>query len=492
MAQTSSNSSLKEKTAKGLLWGAMNSTLMQLLNAVIGVVLLWYLDPEDYGMIAVLAIYSAIAANLQDSGFISALINKRDATHKDMNAVFWFNIFVSALIYLILWFCAPLIAAYNDDSRLVALSRYAFLGFFCASFSITPRTILMKDLRVKEQAVCNIVALVVSGAVAIIMAASKMAYWSIATQSIVYVSIVSIGSWYFSKWRPSLHITFQPIKEMFGFSCKILITGIFNNINKFAFESTMGAFYPAGSIGSYSQANKWNQMGSQTILGMVQGVAQPMFVQVGDDRERQQRVFRKMLRFTALVSFPLMFGLSLVSAEFIGIIAPDKWLSAIPFLQVLCIGGAFLPLAALYYNFIISRGKSDVYMWNTIAQSVVILANLFAVQYFKLNWFGFSGIQLMVINYVVILALWMFVWHYFVWRELRLSLLSALLDVLPFFLVAVLTMVVTYFATTFITNNYLLLISRILLAAVLYVGVLWALKAEILRECIGYLRKRKG
>jgi O-antigen/teichoic acid export membrane protein len=254
----------------------------------------------------------------------------------------------------------------------------------------------------------------------------------------------------------------------------------------------MGAFYPAGSIGSYSQANKWNQMGSQTILGMVQGVAQPMFVQVGDDRERQQRVFRKMLRFTALVSFPLMFGLSLVSAEFIGIIAPDKWLSAIPFLQVLCIGGAFLPLAAPYYNFIISRGKSDVYMWNTIAQSVVILANLFAVQYFKLNWFGFSGIQLMVINYVVILALWMFVWHYFVWRELRLSLLSALLDVLPFFLVAVLTMVVTYFATTFITNNYLLLISRILLAAVLYVGVLWALKAEILRECIGYLRKRKG
>jgi O-antigen/teichoic acid export membrane protein len=132
MAQTSSNSSLKEKTAKGLLWGAMNSTLMQLLNAVIGVVLLWYLDPEDYGMIAVLAIYSAIAANLQDSGFISALINKRDATHKDMNAVFWFNILVSALIYLILWFCAPLIAAYNDDSRLVALSRYAFLGFFCA------------------------------------------------------------------------------------------------------------------------------------------------------------------------------------------------------------------------------------------------------------------------------------------------------------------------------------------------------------------------
>lgn len=484
------NPSLKEKTAKGLLWGAMNSTLMQVLNAVIGVVLLWFLDPDDYGMIAVLAIYSAIAANLQDSGFISALINKRDATHQDLNAVFWFNILVSALIYIILWFCAPLIADYNKEPQLVALSRYAFLGFFCASFSITPRTILMKELRVKEQAICNIVALIISGAVAIIMAANKMEFWSIATQSIVYVSIVSIGSWYYSRWRPSFHITFQPIKEMFGFSCKMLITGIFNNINKFAFESTMGSYYPKSSIGAYSQANKWNQMGSNTIIGMVQSVAQPMFVQVDDDLERQQRVFRKMLRFTAFVTFPLMFGLSLVSAEFIEIIAPPQWLTAVPFLRVLCIAGAFLPLAALYYNFIISRGKSDVFMWNTIAQSAIILANLFGVQYFHLNWFGYSGIMLMVINYVIIIVVWMFIWHYFVWRELHLNLTSALLDVLPFFMVTLLAIIVTYFATSSITNSYLLLAVRILMVAMIYIGVLWLLKAEILRECISYIRKK--
>ena len=487
---TNNNPSLKEKTAKGLFWGAMNNTLMQVLNAVIGVVLLWFLNREDYGMIAVLAIYSAIAANLQDSGFISALINKRDATHQDLNAVFWFNILVSGLIYVILWFCAPLIAAYNKDPQLVALSRYAFLGFFCASFSITPRTILMKELRVKEQAICNIVALMVSGAVAIIMAANKMAYWSIATQSIVYVSIVSIGSWYYSRWRPSFHITFKPIKEMFGFSCKILITGIFNNINKFAFESTMGSFYSKQNIGSYSQANKWNQMGSQTITGMVQSVAQPMFVQVGDDIERQQRVFRKMLRFTAFVAFPLMFGFSLVAAEFIEIIAPSEWLPAIPFLRVLCIAGAFFPLAALYSNFIISRGKSDVYMWNTIAQSIIILANLFAVKYFNLHWFGYSGIMLMVINYVIIIVGWMFIWHYFVWRELHLSLIKALLDVMPFLLVTLLAIVATWFATSSLTNSYLLLASRILLVALIYIGVLWLLKAEILRECISYVRKK--
>jgi len=147
-------------------------------------------------------------------------------------------------------------------------------------------------------------------------------------------------------------------------------------------------------------------------------------------------------------------------------------------------------LAALYYNFIISRGKSDVFMWNTIAQSAIILANLFGVQYFHLNWFGYSGIMLMVINYVIIIIAWMFIWHYFVWREIRLKLSSALLDVLPFFLVAILTIVITYFATSAISTSYLLLISRILIAAAIYVGILWVLKASILRECIGYISKR--
>jgi len=488
---TPTNSSLKDKTAKGLLWGAMNSGMMQVLNAVIGVVLLWKLTPDDYGMMAVLSIYSAIAAQLQDSGFISALINRKNATHNDFNAVFWFNIIVSFLIYVVLWFCAPLIAQWNNEPRLIALSRYAFLGFFCASFSITPRAMLMKQLKVKEQAICNIMALIISGIVVIAMASCKMAYWSIATQSIVYVSIVSIGSWYYSGWRPSLHVDFTPIKEMFGFSCKMLITGIFNNINKFAFESILGNIYSKNNIGQYSQANKWNQMGNQAITGMVQSVAQPMFVQVGNEEERLQRVFRKMLRFTAFVALPLMFGLSMVAGEFIDVIAPPKWLPSVPYLRVLCIGGAFMPLAALYYNFIISRGKSNIFMWNTIAQSAIILFNLYAVQHFQLQMFGYSGIMLMVINYVMIIIGWMLVWQYFVWKEIRLSFLHALKDVLPFLFITLLTMAITYWVTANITQPFLLLICRISLAAILYLIILWILKAEILKECIGYIRKRK-
>jgi len=482
--------SLKQRTARGLVWGMMNSAVTQVLNVVFGVVLTFFLHPADYGMIAVLSIYSAIAASLQDSGFVQALTNKPHATHRDYNSVFWFNVLVSAAIYVILWICAPLIAAYNHDPRLVWLSRYAFLGFFFASFSITPRAILFKQMRVREQAICSFVAMISSGLTGVAMAMSGMAFWSIATQSIVFVSVISVMSWYFARWRPSFHISFQPIRQMFAFSCKLLITNIFLNINKFAFESILGHFYPKQDIGYYSQANKWNLMGSQTISGMVQSVAQPMFVQVGSDLERQRRVLLKMLQFTSFVAFPALFGLSLVSHQVISIL-PERWMPAAPFLQMLCIGGAFIPLATLYSNFVISRGKSATYMWNTIAQSLLILLSIYVVRHFQLSLFGLSGIWLMILCCIAINVVWIAVWHTFVWTDIRLSALSAMRAVLPFAAVAAAAMLITHYATACLDNQILLLACRILLAAVIYLGILRLMRAEILNECIGYLRHRK-
>lgn len=482
--------SLKQRTASGLLWGMMNSAVTQVLNVVFGVVLTFFLHPSDYGMIAVLSIYSAIAASLQDSGFVQALTNKPRATHRDYNSVFWFNVVVSAAIYVILWICAPLIADYNHDQRLVWLSRYAFLGFFLASFSITPRAILFKQMKVREQTICSFAAMILSGLVGIVMAMSGMAFWSIATQSIVFVSVISVMSWYFARWRPSFHISVQPVCQMFAFSCKLLITNIFLNINKFAFESILGHFYPKVELGYYSQANKWNLMGSQTISGMVQSVAQPMFVQVGADLERQRRVLTKMLQFTSFIAFPALFGLSLVSHQVISIL-PERWMPAAPYLQMLCIGGAFLPLATLYSNFIISRGKSAVYMWNTIAQSLLILLSIFVVRNFNLSLFGLSGIWLMILCCIVINVTWIGIWHIFVWADIRLGILHVVRAVVPFMAVAAVAMLITHYATAGIDSQMLRLVCRIPMAAAIYLGILRLSGAEILSECIGYLRHRK-
>ena len=488
MART--EQTLKDKTARGILWGGLSNGMMQLLNAVFGVVIARILSREDYGLVGMLAIFSTIAASLQESGFVSALTNKRDATRHDYNSVFWFNISVSICIYLILWFCAPLIARFFNEPRLLWLARYAFIGFVVASLSIVPRAILFKQLRVKEQALTSLVSLLASGTVGIVMAVNGMAYWGIATQSIVFVLFVALLSWWFSAFRPSFDASLRPIKQMFGFSVKMLVTNIFNALNNNIFSILFGRFYNGDMVGIYNQANKWNTMGSQTITGMVQSVAQPMFVEVGDDVSRQRQVFRKMLRFTCFVSFPAMLGLALVSTDFIVILLTDKWLPSARILQMLCVAGAFAPLTTLYTNFIISRGKSDVYMYNIIAMGVVMTSLLCVLYYTGATFFGITGVPLMVLAYVTVVILWLLLWHYFLNREMGLSLWKVLSDILPFLAVAIAAMAVAYYAGKSLSDVYLRLLVRVAVAVLSYLSLLWLMGARILRESLSYLFRR--
>lgn len=507
---------LKDKAAQGFLWGAINNGAMQLLNAVCGIILARLLTKADYGLAGEVAIFSTIAAALQESGFLAALTNKKNATHTDYNAVFWFNITTSLCLFIVLFFCAPLIVDFFDEPELLWLSRYAFIGFFVASFSITPRAILFKQLRVKEQAIISVVSLLVAGTVGILMAwmlaKRGMGYWSIPTQNTVYVAMISILSWHYSGWKPSFKFSFRPIREMFGFSCRLLITNLFNCFNNSVFTFVFGYFYTKNEVGVYTQADKWNKMGSQLIIGMVQGVAQPMFVQVGNDVGRLQRVFRKMLRFTCFISFPAMFGLALVAPEFIVVLVGEKWLPSAELMQLLCVAGAFMPITTLYSNFIISRSRSDVYMWNILSQGLIVLGILCAVKFFKLSFsvpipslhetvtglslttlsYTLSGIRLMVVSYVVIYIAWLFLWHFFLWKEIRLSLWAVLKDILPFVLVATVVMGLAYVCTHTIEHQLILLLTRMVVAAVLYLAILWLLKAKILRESLSYLTKRKA
>lgn len=491
---------LKTKTAKGFFWGALNNGAMQLLNAVFGIVLARKLDQGDYGLIGMLSIFTLVANSLMDSGFVTALTNKRDAVHQDYNAVFWFNIGVSSFLYILFFFCAPLIAYFFDEPILTDLSRYYFAGFVVASFSIVPRAILFRQIKQKELAIMGLISLLVSGIVGITIAYKGMAYWGLATQTLTFNLMVSILSWVLSGWRPTFSFTFAPIREMFNFSFKMLITNIMNQVNNNIFPLVLGRIYTKDEVGTYTQANKWNIMGASTITGMVQGVAQPTFVEVGDDLERLRRAFSKMLRFTSFVSFPVMFCLALVAPEFIVTLLKEKWLPSAHLMQILCIGGAFLPIATLYFNLIISRGKSDVYMWNVIAQGCAILGAILMVYgfgfrnlEFSLFTFDFSlqTLTLMVLAYVAIVILWTGIWHRFLYQEIRYPFRSALKDMLPFLLIAAVTMFITWFATRWIDNLLILLIVRIILAASIYLGLLWFFGAKILKECIGYLLKRK-
>lgn len=477
------SSELKEKTAKGLLWGGLNNGIMQLLNLLFGIVLARLLTPADYGMVGMLAIFSQIAATLQESGFTAALANRKEVKHADYNAVFWFNVMVSAGVYLILFFSAPLIADFYHNPELVSLARYVFIGFFITSLGIAQSAYLFRNLMVKQRSLIGVIALTISGIVGIVLAYNGFAYWGIATQTLVYVSVYTLMLWYFSSWRPTLAFDFTPIKEMVGFSSKMLLTAIFNVFNNNMFSVILGRYYSEKEVGQYNQANKWNYMGFSLIGGMINGIAQPTFNQVGDDQERQRRVFRKMLRFTAFVSFPAMFGLAFIAPELITITITDKWIASAHLLQIIAIWGAFNPLSVLYSNFIVSKGKSNIILYNSLVLGTLQIGLIFALK-------GY-GIQTMVAVNTAVNIMWLFVWHHFLFKEIRLSLWLALKDTIPYAVIAVSSLVIVHFITLSIANIVALFFAKIILTAVLYTLTLWLCGSKTLKESINYLLKRK-
>lgn len=475
--------SLKEKTAKGLFWGGLSNGAQQLLNLFFGIFLARILSRADYGMVGMLSIFSLIASSLQESGFTAALANRREVLHKDYNAVFWFSSLMGLGLYLLLSLCAPLIAEFYHTPALTPLARYSFLGFFISSLGTAQSAYMFRNLMVRQRAISMMISLVISGTVGVILALNGFAYWGIATQNIIYVTSNTCCYWYFSPWRPTIHINFRPLKGMIAFSSRLLITNIFGHINYNILSVILGKYYSEQEVGDFNQANKWNYMGYSVVTGMVNGVAQPILANVSDDRERQKRIFRKMLRFTAFVAFPAMFGLSLITPELITIAITSKWTASAHILRVLCIGSAFTSITSLYSNLIISKGKSNIYMWNTIALGLVQIAVMLYCYPF--------GIPTMVKFYVGINISWLLVWQYFVWREIRLSLFQALKDILPFAISAGATMLITAYITQSITNIYFAFVAKIIIAAVLYTVIMWLGGSVTLKESLEYIYKKK-
>ena len=477
-------SSLREKAARGFLWGGLNNGLVQIIGALFGIVILRHLAPDDYGKISMLMVFPALASILQESGFTAALCNLKEPTHRDYNAVFWFNIGVSALLYGALFFCAPLIARFYNDPSLLPLSRYLFLGFFISSWGTVQRAYLFIHLMNKESCIIALTSLVLSNTVGLLMVLAGFSYWGLATQNILFILIVAVMNWWYSPWRPTLQFDMAPVRKMFGFSSKLLFTNIINTLSSQAFSFLLGKFYGDYTAGIYGNARKWDDMCANTINGMVTGVALPVLSKVRDERERYRQVFRKMLRFVSFVSFPCMLGMGFVAREFLLVVVGPKWEASAELLSMFSVYGAIFPLMTLYGQMVIGQGKSQINMWCTIGLSSLILIGLWALHPF--------GVHTMVVYFIALNALWLLVWQFFALRLIRLSFWHAFCDVAPFLLLSLGSMAVAWTATRAIENIYLLLAGKIAVTALCYVGSLWILRTRILRESIDYfLHKQK-
>lgn len=477
-------SSLKEKTASGLFWSALNNGSMQILNAVIGIFLARLLSPSDYGLVGMVTIFTAIANCLQDSGFTSALINLKAPSHNDYNSVFWFSTMMGAGLYAILFFCAPLIAQFYHQDNLTLLCRVLFVCIPLSAIGVVPQAYLSKNLIVKPVALQRIVVLTISGIVGITLAFKGMGYWALVAQQIVYTGMQNIGKFFLTPFRPTPDVDFTPVKRMFGFSSKILVTNIISQLSQNVLTVIFGRIFPVKTVGNFTQGWKWNNMASGLVSGMLGQVAQPVFASTQTEENRQLHILRKMTRFTAFLVFPAMFGLAIIAHEFIVLLISEKWIESVTILQILCISGAFIPVYLPMQQLIVSKGRSDIFMWVNIAQIVLQIAVILV--------FARQGIIAMVTAYSVFIAVWTVAWQYFTRKIVDYGFFSLLKDLLPFMLAALAACAVAYAVASLFNGLLLRMTIKIVVAALLYIAAMKVSGAQVMKECVNYLTHKKG
>jgi O-antigen/teichoic acid export membrane protein len=470
---------LKEKTAKGLFWGGISNGVQQVLGVLIGIVLLRNLSPGDYGMVGMLAIFTGIASTIQESGFTAALTNRPEFKAEDYNAVFWFNVFVGSGIYVILFFCAPLIAKFYNQPDLVLLSRVLFLSIVIGALGIAHNAVLFRKLMVKERAKIDIISIVLAGIAGIYLAVNGYGYWALAIQTLVFSSFGTILRWIFSPWHPTLTFNFTPVKEMFGFGFILLLSSFIAQIQSNIFSVLLGRFYTKTDVGYFAQGTKWSSMGAAVINGMIMSVAQPIFVLSSSDRERLVQIFRKIIRFISFVVCPSMLGLAFVSREFISIIN-KSFLPCVPILQIYCVMCISGSLILLYGQIIIAFGKSTSFLFANIVYAIFQIGVAFITLRYGIYWMAFSiGITSF---------LYLIIWHWLVSKIIPIRIAYVLKDMFPYFVITLIVLVITYLLTISIANLVILLITKILIAASLYILIMKISNSVIFKEALLFIK----
>lgn len=479
-----SEPSLKQRTIGALLWNLLDRMGQQVLLFIVGVLVANILSVEDYALVGMLAIFSAIANIVLDSGFSAALIRKQDATETDYNSVFYFNIFISACLYLLLFVCSPLIAGFFNQPLLTDLARVIFLALPFNSLSLIQTTLLNKQVSFKILTKINLIALTASGIGSLAMAYGGMGVWTLAWQPVILAFLRTVLLWFFNKWRPQLLFSISHIKELFGFSSNLLLAGLVNSIFTNIYSVAIGKLYPPVQLGYYSQGNKFSLMVISSVYSSLQTTTYPIFSHIQNDKERSLRSYRKTIRFTAFLTFPLMTGMVSVAYPFIALILKAEWMGCVPFFQLTCLAGIFTILSTVNQNFAKVQGRSDLIFKLEIARTLLIIACLAA----SLKQSALIMVACLALTQILIYLISIVV----IGKAVGYSWLKQIRDIAPYAVLSVIMWGILLIPDCFLTENYLLLPVKIVIGILFYYGINRILGSAILDEAIRLVLKRKS
>ncbi len=352
---------LKQKTISGMIWSGIGRIGTVGISFISNIVLARLLMPDDFGCIGMLYVFIAISGIFVSGGLGQALIQKKEPTHIDYTTVFYWNLVMSVIFYLILFFCAPAIARFYEIPLLKDVLRVQSIVLFIQSFAIVQSNQLQKQLRFKELSVRNIVSALAGMTVAIIMAFLGYGVWSLVASTLV-TALVSVALlWKMSTWRPTMEFSFQSLKELFSFGGLMLLSSLVETIYTNLQSLIIGKFYSAKDLGYFTQAKKLEEVPTNSLSAIVNEVSFPVFSALQDDKEKLLAGVRKNVKAITYLNFPLMVLLMVIAQPLIVFLYGAKWAPAAPFFQILCVSSMIYTLNTLNTNVIKSLGKSAIY-----------------------------------------------------------------------------------------------------------------------------------
>lgn len=479
---------LKSKTVKGLLWSSVERVGQQGVQFIVGIILARLLLVEDFGLIAMLTIFIAIAQSFIDSGFGSALIQKKNATFIDECSIFYFNIFVSLLGVLVLWISAPLIADFYDQPHLTILTRVLSLNLIINAFGLVQTNLLIKQIDFKTQLKASIIAAVVSGTIGIVMALKGFGVWSLVAQSLSNNIFRTMLLWVFSLWRPAPIFSFTSLIEMFAFGSRLLASGLLETIFSNIYLVVIGKLFSPVTLGFYSRAQGLQQLPVSNISGIVSRVTFPVFSSLQDDKPRLKRGVRKALTMLVMINFPMMVGIMIVAKPLVILLLTEKWLPCVPYLQLLCVVGMLYPLHVVNLNVLTAQGRSDLFFRLEILKKILVVI-IIAVTY---RW----GIIAMIYGQILTSILAYFFNAYYTGKMVKYTISEQTKDLMPSLVLSVVMGLVVYsLKYTPITNQLTLLSVQVITGIMVYICFCFVFQVasfmEIIQNgCLGQWIKR--
>lgn len=369
----SKQKSLKQKAASSMVWTAIQKYSKMIIQFISGIILARLLTPHDYGCIGMLSIFMVMAETIIDGGFGSALIQRKHPTQEDYSTIFWWNLGVAAVLYVVLFFCAPSIARFYNIPLLRDVLRVQAIILFIYAFNIVQRNQLKKNLNFKMLSIITIITSLIALGVTIIMAYNNFGVWALVAQNILIAAIPSLVFWFYIKWRPKLLFSWKSFRELFGFGFFMLLTHLVNRFSQQIQGLLIGKIYTPATMGYYSKAHSTERLASNSISQVMTQVTYPLYAQVQDDLIAMQNMLKRLTMTISYLTFPLMFVLLLCAKPIFVLLYSDRWLQSVPYFQVLCVAGLAYCMQAVNLQTISAVGKSKtMFLWTLLKRTIGI------------------------------------------------------------------------------------------------------------------------